>query len=212
MTNFFDKLNLRPFERRLVIGLAIIVFVVIQIWFVRPHFGSWGRMDNRRKVAQETLSKFNAELAQKDKFQAEVAKLEKEGLSVPPEEQASDLMRTVDQQARQSGVQVQTSSRQTTATNQFFLERSQQVTTLSTEEGLVTFLHSLGSGNSLIRVRDLSLRPDTTRMRLNASIKLVASYQKTTAARKPAATPTNAAPAKVESRPVAPKPSTPTKK
>jgi len=214
MTNVFDKLNLRPFERRLIVGIGIVLFIVIQLWFVRPHFGDLGKMDARRKVAQDTLKRFNAELAQKEKFQAEVTKLEGEGLSVPPENQATDLMRSVDQQARQAQVMVQTSSRPTTATNQFFLERSQQITTVSTEEGLISFLYNLGSGNSLIRVRDLSLRPDQSRMKLNANIKLVASYQKAVAVRKPAtpAPVTNAAPAKVESKPAAPKPSTPTKK
>ena len=40
------------------------------------------------------------------------------------------------------------------------------------------FLYSLGSGNSLIRVRDLTLRPDPPRQQLSGTVKLVASYQK----------------------------------
>jgi len=42
----------------------------------------------------------------------------------------------------------------------------------------VDFLYNLGSGNSLIRVRDLSLRPDPPRQQLSGNVKLVASYQK----------------------------------
>jgi hypothetical protein len=62
--------------------------------------------------------------------------------------------------------------------NQFFLEQSQTVTTTAKEQELVDFLYNLGSSNSLIRVRDLGLRPDQPRQQLNANIKLVASYQK----------------------------------
>ena len=40
------------------------------------------------------------------------------------------------------------------------------------------FLYSLGSGNSLIRVRDLALKPNAPRQALSGNVKLVASYQK----------------------------------
>ena len=44
----------------------------------------------------------------------------------------------------------------------------------------------LGSGASMIRVRDLELQPDPPKQRLNANIRLVASYQKNRAAAPPA--------------------------
>ena len=40
------------------------------------------------------------------------------------------------------------------------------------------FLYKLGSGASMIRVRDLELQPDPPHQRLSANIRLVASYQK----------------------------------
>src|SRR5207245_1679588 len=58
------------------------------------------------------------------------------------------------------------------------------------------FLYDLGSGDSMIRVRDLDLRPGATGTNLSASITLVASYQRATTI-KPAAAPsarTNATP------------------
>jgi len=66
-------------------------------------------------------------------------------------------------------------------TNQFFLEQSQNISVQSGEQQLVDFLYNLGSGNSLIRVRDLTLRPDPPRQNLSATVKLVASFQKKTA-------------------------------
>jgi hypothetical protein len=46
----------------------------------------------------------------------------------------------------------------------------------------VDFLYKLGSGASMIRVRDLELQPDAPHQHLNGNIRLVASYQKNPAA------------------------------
>ena len=38
MTSYLDRLNLRPFEKRLVVGVGAVLFVVLNAWFVVPHF------------------------------------------------------------------------------------------------------------------------------------------------------------------------------
>ena len=53
----------------------------------------------------------------------------------------------------------------------------------ATDEQLVDFLYKLGSGASMIRVRDLELQPDAPHQHLTANIRLVASYQKNTSAK-----------------------------
>ena len=58
------------------------------------------------------------------------------------------------------------------------MELTQPISVQSGEAQLVDFLYNLGSGNSLIRVRDLTLRPDPPRQQLSGTVKLVASYQK----------------------------------
>jgi len=76
-------------------------------------------------------------------------------------------------------VQLQNTSRQITRTNDvFFIEQIQNINVLATDDQLVDFLYQLGSGASMIRVRDLELQPDQPRQHLNGNIKLVASYQK----------------------------------
>ena len=218
MTNIFDKLKLRPFERRLVVVIGIVLFLVSQFLFVWPKFGAVTRMDSRREQAKQQLAKFQDEIAQTNVFIADLRKLEGDGDAVPPEDQASDLMRTIQVQAQQSGVVPQNVSKAFTRTNDaFFLEQSVTVTTLSTEEQLLNFLYNLGAGNSLIRVRGLTLRPDQTRTKLSATVTLVASYQKkpaTRAAAAPAATPPSAVKPPVPGAPAsaAPNPSTVTRK
>ena len=209
MTNIFDKLKLRPFERRLVVVIGIVLFLVAQFLFIWPHFGALKRVNTSREVAKLELLKFSDEFSQTNKFAAELRKLEGGGATVLPEDQSSDLLRNIQNQASQTGVVPQNVSKTFTRTNDnFFLEQSVTVTTLSTEEQLLNFLYNLGSGSSLIRVRDLTLRPDQSRTKLSATIKLVASYQKKPAVR--AAAPATAAPAAIKPPvPAAPKPAAP---
>jgi Tfp pilus assembly protein PilO len=112
-------------------------------------------------------------------YEAQVKKFASQGESVAAEDQAINFTRTIQSQSIASGVQLQNTSRQITRTNDaFFVEQVQNISVLATEEQLVNFLYNLGSGASMIRVRDLELQPDAPRQRLSASIKLVASYQK----------------------------------
>ena len=87
-------------------------------------------------------------------------------------------MRTIQAQSAESGVGIVNNSRQTTRTNEFFVELTQNINVIATDQQLVDFLYKLGSGASMIRVRDLELQPDPVHQHLNANIRLVASYQK----------------------------------
>ena len=53
MKKYFDQL--RPMERRLVIGVAVVGFLVINGWQVWPHFSDWSdysrRLDDREQQA-----------------------------------------------------------------------------------------------------------------------------------------------------------------
>jgi hypothetical protein len=68
----------------------------------------------------------------------------------------------------------------------------------SQEKELVDFLYNLGVGDSLIRVKVLSVQPDQTHQRLTTRVTLVASYQK-----KAIATETALPTARTSSRPPA---------
>lgn len=187
--------NLTSLERRFVIGVMVVVFIVLNLLFVRPRFRDWGEVKSRLANAAKKLETYQAEISSYTNLQKEVAQLEGAGLSVPPEEQAVDFLRTIQNTALQTSVNIQSSQRATTRTNdQFFLEQAQSVTVVGNETNLVNFLYQLSANNALISVRDLVMRPDPQRQQLNANLKLVASYQKK-AATKPAAA--GAAPAPV---------------
>ena len=178
MSSVAKKLNLRPFERRLAMVVAIVVFLVLNFVFVWPHFKDWGLTRERLENAHATLEKYRAAIAQAPEIEKLVRGYEDEGAAVVAEDQANQFLRTVQNQAAVSGVTITSISRQSTRTNEFFLEQLQTFQVQAREEQLVDFLFNLGAGESIIRARGLSLRPTATRQQLGGNIDLVASYQK----------------------------------
>ncbi|MGB7748620.1 MAG: hypothetical protein WBN75_15195 [Verrucomicrobiia bacterium] len=170
--------HLRPLERRLAVGVAVILILVLNFVFVWPHFSDWSRLKNRLKNAHDTWTSYQAAITQTQDYAAKVKALEGQGEVVAPEDQAINFMRTIQSQSAASGVNINSYSRSTMQTNQFFMEQMQNINAIATDEQLVDFLYKLGSGASMVRVRDLELQPDNARQHLNANIRLVASYQK----------------------------------
>jgi Tfp pilus assembly protein PilO len=185
LKSVFDKLNLRPAERRLVIIVMIVVFIVLNFIFVWPHFSDWGKIKARRTIAENLVRQYQREIANTALYQAQLKDLEKQGATVQTEAQALTLSTTVQNQAALSGVQVnrydpvrQTALSVGGKTNQFFEEQSGIINVTTEEKSLVDFLYNLGIGSSLIRVRSFTLNPDPPRHKLQGNVTLVASYQK----------------------------------
>ncbi len=188
--------HLRPLERRLAVGVVVVLILVLNFVFIWPHFSDWSQLKTRLKNARATLANYQAIIAQATNYQAQVKSMEGQGEFVALEDQAINFMRTIQAQAEASGVGRANYSRSIMHTNDaFFIEQVQNINVVATDQQLVDFLYKLGSGASMIRVRDLELQPDGPRLNLNANIRLVASYQKNPAAPARAAAPTNSKPA-----------------
>lgn len=175
--------TLRPVERRFLIGVAVLLFIVANLVWVWPRFGDWAQTQTRLEKARRTLAVFQKEVDGMNRYKKLISELEKEGGAVSQEDQQNQFLRVVQSQAMQSGVNIITSSKQQTRTNEFFLELIQTFSVQSREKQLVNFLYNLGSGDSMVRVRDLSLRPDASHQQLGSNLKLVASYQKKASAK-----------------------------
>jgi hypothetical protein len=183
--------NLKSFEKRVVVGFGVLFFIVLNFLFVIPHFSDLSAAHERMAEAQRKLERYENELAQTNTYAAGLREFERENSDVPPEEQSLQFANTIQAQAGQSGVHLASGGHIITQTNQFFIEKSQSVSATAGEQQLVDFLYNLGSGNSQIRVRDLSIRPDAPRQQLQVQIKLIASYQKKPTVR---STPSSATP------------------
>ena len=176
MSEYWARLN--PTERRFVVGVGLVFFIVINIFWVWPHFSDWGNLQNRIGRARTKLGMYEKMIQQTPALQKKVAELAKQGYDIPPVDRQTDFVRTFQMQANQSGVQLLGNSRTITTTNDYFIEQTQTIQVRAREQQLVDFLYKLSSGDSLIRVRSLSMRPDASHQELNATITLVASYQK----------------------------------
>jgi hypothetical protein len=178
MSSYLDRLNLRPFEKRMVVAVGVVLFVVLNAVFVVPHFSDLSDAQKRRIEALDKLKLWQSEIDQASKYQAGIKKFVMEGQDVPLEDQVNQFARAIQNQQAQSGVGIPNFGRTTYTTNQFFVDLTQTITIQSDEAKLVDFLYNLGAGNSLIRVRDLAIKPDGPRQQLGGTVKLVASYQK----------------------------------
>jgi len=160
--SFLDKLNLRPQERRLVVLVAVIVFIVLNLLFVRPHFGEWGATENKIAQAKKMLASFQKEATRIPEYQKRLAQLQSSGSDVLSEE--LELQRAVQNQVVSHGLMVTRYDPRARAseshTDQFFGEQALAINFTSGGKELVDFLVDIAAGNSIIRVRDMSVKPD----------------------------------------------------
>jgi hypothetical protein len=171
--------ELRPLERRLVVGVAVVLVIVLNWAFIWPHFSDWSDYQKRLNNANTKLRNYRATVAEAPDSQKKLKKYESEGEFVELEDQGVNFMRTIQMQSAQCGVELKNTSPPKTRTNDvFFVEQIENINVLAPEAQLVDFLYKLGAGASMIRVRDLTLQPDPPHQRLAAEIRLVASYQK----------------------------------
>lgn len=193
MINWFNSLNLKPSERRMVIVAAIVFFVLINVWFVWPHFGDWAKSNQQVRSAEQTVILYQREVNNIPKYRAQVKSLEKDGgATIASAEQAVHFQKTVQELASRSGVSINrydpaNPRRATVAgaggansqTNSYFEESGLSVQMQQVdEESLVLFLYNLGNGNSNVRVKELELSPNNTGGKLQCKALLIASYQK----------------------------------
>lgn len=188
MNAYLSRLN--PVERRFVIGVGLVFFLVINIFWIWPHFSDWRVWQKRLGTARQSYSTNRTAISAISGLQKELGQLANEG-DVPTEDQSLRFLQTIQSQAFQSHVTFSLPSRQTETTNLYFIEKSQVVAIQGGESNLVDFLYSIGAGDSLIRVRAMNIRPEANHYQLNASITLVASYQRkrTAPTRTPAVAP-----------------------
>jgi Tfp pilus assembly protein PilO len=189
MKTLLDKLNLRPQERRLVVMAVAVLAVVLHFWFVQPYFKEWSQVKAELDKTARTLKTYQAEIARTNEYEAKRLKLEIQGSSLPAEQQAQPSILSVKilEVAKQSGLNVGNMAplghSRTVKTNEFFEEQAISVTVNpSGPKELVDFLYAIGSGDLLVRVKELSVNPDASQTKLMGSMKLVASFQKKTPA------------------------------
>ncbi len=196
MKTLFDKLNLGAAERRIVVGAALVLFVVLNALFIWPHFKDWAKLQGEIKRARLTLADYQKEADHLPKLRQREEELKGTGgAQLASAEMALALLKIVQPKAAAAGINVvQWDPRKSSGprAGEFFEEQTLRISFQNTGDAeLLKFMVSLGENNSTIRIRDLTLKPDPSQMKLMGEITMVASYQKAAPAGKtsPAATP-----------------------
>ena len=106
MNELFDKLNLRPGERRLVIGVLVVVFVVINSWVVWPHFGDLEKLKAEFAKTRVEKESYEAKISVRGEVEQRIVKLEEGGAYIPQFDRGISIQRIVDKLARESGITI----------------------------------------------------------------------------------------------------------
>jgi hypothetical protein len=186
MMRWFDKLNLGPSERRIAIAGACLFALLLNYWLIWPYFSEWGQVEREWDKLTGQKAIYFKEVSQKAAYQRRLTELEGSGAQVMPEDQANTVQSSIVAAAGTNGVNIiqitpQLATLRTSASKDtnFFDEQVVVVNLSAKEQGLVSFLHALGSSDSMIRVREMSrLRLDNSGQNLGANVTFVASFQK----------------------------------
>lgn len=182
--SYFDKLGLSPQERRLVVIVAIVVFVVINWWVIFPMFGNWGIFEQKLKDSAAQRDKFNAEIGRQKEYDTKLKALQQQGSQVASEEAALRLQQDVINMANLTGLgygNITPVNRASTTvkTNSFFDEASVSVSINTGEKELIDFLVRLADKELLVRAKSMDIGPDPqTQTRLMGNLTLVKSFQR----------------------------------
>jgi hypothetical protein len=202
--SFLDQLNLTPQERRIVVGLAVIVFIVLNILMVIPHFKDLRRVKAQLADARDTIVKWNREIVKDQEpnngYKVQLDQLQRQQGGAIGDKQVQ-LQRTVSDQAMKTGVnvsEIKPVTAMNTQSNAFYEEQSVRINFECMEAPLINFLVNVGNDPAMIRVRELQLHTaDANRYRLKGEAILSANYERQQPKPAPAPAPkTPGAPAK----------------
>lgn len=181
MNAFFDSLNLRPGERRLIVIVAVVTFIVLNVVFVWPHSEKWKASLVALDEAKAQLAEYRSTAAELNQTSQELSAVESGGATLIDHAESEHLLRTIQSETTKHQVNVQRydgQSEHALGTNDLFVERVLPIQFINTDDtNLVALLVSIGSGNSLIRVRDLTIQTDPSRTKFHGRITFVASYR-----------------------------------
>lgn len=181
MNAFFDNLNLRPGERRLIVIVGIVTFVVLNFLFVWPHSEKWRQSLSDLDNARTELADYQATAAELEPTSQKLSSVESGGAALLNDVDSEHLLTTIQNETSRHQVNVKDyfgQSESALGTNDLFIERTLPIQYINTPDtNLVALLVAVGTGDSLIRVRDITIQTDPSRTKLHGRITFVASYR-----------------------------------
>lgn len=185
MNSLFDRYNLNAYERRLIGGVLLGIFFVVNLMLVGPKFSEWGEVRAQRESAQQKLRVYQVVLNKRGGLEERLAKLESSGMKVLPEERASKLFELIQQKLRENKLPaagLQDNRPSSRAGNlrkpkeEFFEQNTYSLNINADYKQLIDFLVAIGGDEDLM-IRVGRLHIELAGHQLNCRITLIANYQ-----------------------------------
>lgn len=185
MNSLFDRYNLNAYERRLIGGVLLGIFFVVNLMLVGPKFSEWGEVRAQRESAQQKLRVYQVVLNKRGGLEEHLAKLESSGMKVLPEERASKLFELIQQKLRENKLPaagLQDNRPSSRAGNlrkpkeEFFEQNTYSLNINADYKQLIDFLVAIGGDEDLM-IRVGRLHIELAGHQLNCRITLIANYQ-----------------------------------
>jgi len=198
MLKLFDRLKLTPSERRLVVGILVVAFLVLNYWVVWPRFNDFKTVSEDIASMNRKKDIYEREIERRPTYEVLLRKLKAEGSVLPVGEERIAFRSDMERLARDSGLAVPRwgevlPERGGQNTNAFFEAIGITLQSASgTEEQFVEFLHRVGASNSTIRVKELTLSPGNFDSRSQGKTNLVGNLRLVASVQKPVPKATNA--------------------
>ena len=183
MTSLFDRYNLNAFERRLAVFVGLAVFLVINMVLIWPRFSEWGEIQDKNGRMDQRMRTYQAQLAKARTLKQRLGELEGSGSDVIPEERANQLISLIQAKASEAklpspNIRPVRTGMADTSEEKFFEQKAYSLTVTTDTKELIDFLVAIGSDDSVVRVRDLDLKPESSKKnQLVCTMTLVANYQ-----------------------------------
>ena len=92
MKSFVDKLNLKSSELRFLGLVALVVFAMLNVWLVWPHFYEWATAKDEIAKSRKKLKDWQVRIERRPQQEEVLRRLEKQGPTALMEGQAPNLV------------------------------------------------------------------------------------------------------------------------
>ena len=184
MTNLLDRLGLQPQEKRVVVVVSTIVFLVLNYLFVWPRLGDYRSVLVKQEEAKTTRKIIEQHLKSLPGLTNRVQQLEKSGAGSLKHDQGSQFLSLIQNEASKASLNIMQTRNLPSfggnlSTNDFVEDRVIMINFNAADSNLVDFLYAFSQPKSSLRVQSFDIGPEApTQQRLSGSLTMVGSIDR----------------------------------
>ncbi len=184
MTNLLDRLGLKPHEKRVVVVVSAVVFLVLNYLFVWPRLGDYRTLLARTEEAEDKRELFDLNADKLTNLTNRVQQLERGGAGSLKHDQGSQFLSAIQTEASKAMLNIMQTRNLPPlsghySTNDFVEDRVIMINFNAADSNLVDFLYAFSLPKSSLRVQSFDIGPEApAQQRLSGSLTLVGSIDR----------------------------------